>query len=204
MTKKNKSTKIKSNLKISDLIWTKKKSLSKDFCNHVIDKFDNDDRKVDGRVSGERIIDKSVKQSIDLCISPLSEWKEEDAVFHSALRSAIPEYSQFCVDLMGHGFYHLYSDANYQDSGYQIQRTKPGEFYIWHHDFSVEELGPRVGTFIWYLNDIKNDGYTEFIDGTRIQPKAGKLIIFPATWTYIHRGYPPKDETKYICTGWIF
>ena len=47
------------------------------------------------------------------------------------------------------------------------------------------------------------DGYTEFKNGIKIQPEQGKLLIFPAVWSYIHRGFPPKTETKYICTGWI-
>jgi hypothetical protein len=36
-----------------------------------------------------------------------------------------------------------------------------------------------------------------------IQPEQGTLLIFPAVWSYIHREFPPKTETKYICTGWI-
>ena len=85
------------------------------------------------------------------------------------------------------------------DTGYQIQKTQPGDYYIWHHDQTTS----RLVTFIWYLNDVKDDGYTEFIDGTRIQPEAGKLIIFPATWDFLHRGVSPKTEIKYICTGWV-
>ena len=57
---------------------------------------------------------------------------------------------------------------------------------------------------MWYLNTIeeKDDGYTEFIDGTKIQPVVGRLIFFPATWTFLHRGYPPKVK-KYLCNGWM-
>ena len=91
--------------------------------------------------------------------------------------------------------YNINLDGN--DTGYQIQRTRPGDFYDWHHD----SIGPRILTFIWYLNDIKNAGYTEFLDGTKIQPETGKFMIFPATWNYMHRGVSPKDETKYICKG---
>ena len=93
---------------------------------------------------------------------------------------------------------------NLSDTGYQIQRTLPGEFYTWHNDFYYEQHKSRFLTFIWYLNDVYEDGYTEFIDGTKIEPRTGKMMIFPATWTYQHRGYPPKSETKYICTGWIY
>ena len=31
----------------------------------------------------------------------------------------------------------------------------------------------------------------------------GKILMVPALWPWVHRGYPPKYETKYICTGWI-
>lgn len=90
------------------------------------------------------------------------------------------------------------------DSGYQIQRTLPGDFYTWHTDACAENSKVRQLTYIWYLNDVHDDGYTEFLNGTRIQPETGKMIIFPATWTYLHRGYPPKSETKYIVTGWVY
>ena len=63
----------------------------------------------------------------------------------------------------------------------------------------------RIFTFMWYLNTIKeeDEGYTEFADGTRLQPERGTLVMFPATWTFLHRGFPPKVR-KYICNGWIF
>ena len=61
----------------------------------------------------------------------------------------------------------------------------------------------RLLTIIWYLNDIHEDGYTEFYSGLKVQPEEGKIMMFPALWPYVHRGFPPKSETKYICTGWI-
>ena len=64
----------------------------------------------------------------------------------------------------------------------------------------------RYFTFIWYLNDVPGPGgYTEFYDGTQIQPEEGQMIIFPSTHTFIHRGVkPPVGQDKYICTGWIY
>ena len=75
----------------------------------------------------------------------------------------------------------------------------PGDFYTWHHDC----MDDRLLTIIWYLNDVNQDGYTEFSSGLKIQPEIGKILMFPAQWPWVHRGYPPKYETKYICTGWI-
>ena len=81
---------------------------------------------------------------------------------------------------------------------HQMQETQPGGFYHWHHD----QLETRRLTFVWYLNDIEDEGYTEFTTGLKIQPETGKLVIFPGLWPWVHRGVAPKSETKYICTGW--
>jgi len=192
-------------MEIKHFIWTKQNSLTSEYCQNAIDKFEKDSRKCDGVVAGpnENIVDKSIKSSMDLSISPLSEWKEEDNVFYQSLQSSVAEYIDYCKEF--NEFLYPYYAEQIKDIGYQIQRTQPGEFYRWHHDFLGDDVnGPRVLTFIWYLNDITDEGYTEFIDGTRVQPETGKLLIFPATWTYTHRGVSPKTETKYICTGWIY
>jgi hypothetical protein len=183
----------------SDLIWSKHNALTKEFCDHCIQKFEEDPNKYQGLTGdGVRL---NTKQSIDLALSGVDSWKDEDRIFFKSLNESAKEYVSKISDMFG-----IDGAAKaFRDCGYQIQKTVPGGFYKWHNDFSCtnEDRAPRYLTFIWYLNDVHEDGYTEFIDGTRIQPEAGKLIIFPATWTYMHRGYPPKSENKYICTGWL-
>ena len=105
----------------------------------------------------------------------------------------------------------LHSDIgrlDLKDIGYQLQRTIGGKgYYNWHHDFTRDNVnGTRRVTFIWYLNTIEGPGgETEFIDGTKIKPEEGKLLFFPATWDFIHRGImPPKGTIKYLCTGWLY
>tara|TARA_B100000085_G_C18365061_1_gene439904 strand:- start:65 stop:715 length:651 start_codon:yes stop_codon:yes gene_type:complete len=176
-------------------------ALTKKFCKKVIKKFEKDDTKKLGCFMGEEsnevAYDTDVKTSIDLFISGESDWEKEDKVFHSSLNKNYYEYIERLYKL---GLCN--SDlSDLIDVGYQIQRTEPGGYYTFHHDF--DPVTVRYLTFIWYLNDVTNDGYTEFIDGTRVQPKAGRFLMFPATWTYVHRGYPPKNEVKYICTGWM-
>lgn len=181
----------------SDLIWCNKNALSKKVCNHVISKFENDDNKYTGRIlSG---IDTSFKRSTDLSLSSLSQWKEEDKIFSESLYENVKTY----FSLYKEEFNFFQCIGNISDSGYQIQRTRPGEFYKWHHDFLCHNNKYRILTLIWYLNDVEYDGETQFIDGTKIKPETGKLMIFPATWNYVHCGVPPKSETKYLCTTWV-
>ena len=183
-------------------IYIKDDVLSEKFCKKVIQKFEDAKEKYPGLIgaggtSFQGMRDEKIKTSIDLSVSSNPDWKKEDKVFYKTLNK---EYNNYIKQLPKTSHSPL-GIGNLVDSGYQIQRTDPGGFYIFHHDFEPDTV--RYLTFIWYLNDIKNDGYTEFIDGTRIQPKAGRFLMFPSTWTYIHRGYPPKDEVKYICTGWM-
>lgn len=193
-------------MKLSDFIWTKQNALTPEFCAHVINKFENDKNTELGKTGSG--YDPDVKQSTDLMLSAWDEWKEEDQVFFNSLTESFQEYLD-CIPEQRDGGYREFKD-HIEDSGYQIQRTDPGGFYVWHHDGmpryekNKEKLCVRVATFIWYLNDVKEDGYTEFVDGTKIQPETGKLLVFPAVWQYEHRGYPPKSEVKYIVTGWMY
>tara|TARA_B100000003_G_scaffold152563_1_gene137860 strand:- start:230 stop:841 length:612 start_codon:yes stop_codon:yes gene_type:complete len=195
-------------LNFSDFIYCAENTLSEHFCQMCIDKFEADENKYKGLI-GSGVYEPEFKDSTDLHISSLSDWKYEDGIFFKSLNEHLEKYmfsglvKQFTgadhVDILMNGL---------DDTGYQIQRTEPGGGYTWHTDFNIikphiDNCGVRMLTFIWYLNDIVEDGYTEFVDGTKIQPERGKLLIFPSCWTFYHRGYPPKSETKYIATGWV-
>ena len=174
------------------------KTLPSDVCREMIDRFEREGTYVRG-VTG-RGYTPEVKQSDDLHITNRPEWKDIDEILYQNLSVNYQQYVEHIDD------YLCGSDALHQkteDNGYQIQRTQPGGFYDWHSDFLF--MGPsdesRIVTYLWYLNDVV-DGYTEFISGHREYREEGKLLLFPATWTYQHRGTPPKS-LKYICTGWM-
>ncbi len=202
---------------IKDFIWTKDRSLSHDFCKHIIEKFDKDDRKRPGVVGREKKVKAHVKDTMDLNISHFDGWEDEDSVYFKALSNALVEYSAYLGNLNPGIACWPSQDFLTNDTGYKIQMYEPNAQYTWHHDWSMTggwqggkmsdaPIASRIFTFIWYLNTIpeKNNGFTEFADGTRIQPKRGRIVLFPATWTYLHRGAPTKSGRKYITNGWIF
>ena len=61
----------------------------------------------------------------------------------------------------------------------------------------------RVITFLWYLNTVEEGGETELLGSVNIKPERGKLLLFPASWTFPHRGKMPISHDKYIVTGWF-
>ena len=187
------------------LIWYKENSIDTSFCEHVIKKFENDSRKIDGVVgSTSSRVDKNIKDTTELRISDLSDWKEEDEIFYKALQVGLKEYTNYLVET----HYCCIPNTDYEtsDAGYKIQRYEPDGFYDWHNDWIMDiNYGSRIFVFMWYLNTLKieDDGYTEFLGGKMIHPKRGRLLFFPATWTYVHRGYRPRIR-KYLCNGWIY
>lgn len=88
----------------------------------------------------------------------------------------------------------------------KVQKTEPkGGFHVWH-----SEHGPDYGSFMrvtaWllYLTSHEGEGETEFLQqGMRVEPKAGRVVIWPASFTHPHRGNPVYNEDKYIATGWF-
>jgi hypothetical protein len=185
--------------KFEDLIYIKDNALEKDFCDHCIQKFNEDNRKKQGITGAGLRLD--VKRSLDLNISNVGGWEEEDKIFYNSLHENMGEY----FNLHDKQYSSMLTCSGIKDTGYQIQKTEPTEFYDWHSDYGVDEQGwSRILTFIWYLNDVKYAGETQFIMGNKIKPKKGTLMLFPATWTYVHRGCTPKKELKYICTGWVY
>jgi len=184
-------------------IWQKDDTLSSEFCNALISKFEADSRKTQGVTGGG--VNLKYKKSTDLSITHfVNDYKLEDQTIFNALNKSMIEYDRKYLKTLHPNL--TWMDNPYlsmDDTGYQMQRTKVGEYYRWHNDFCVFTQGVRIATFIFYLNDVYEGGETEFVDGTLIKPERGKLIIFPAYWNYHHQGRPPISNTKYIVTGWI-
>jgi len=96
------------------------------------------------------------------------------------------------------------SDKMFVSSITLLQKTEPmgGGF----HNFHCEDQGWNVAhrTMAWmvYLNDVEDGGETEFIyQQKRFKPERGSVLLWPASYTHMHRGNPPLTN-KYIATGW--
>ena len=88
---------------------------------------------------------------------------------------------------------------------FQMQKYKKnvGKFnYHIDENINTIEKENRIIVYLWYLNTVDIGGETE-VNNSIIKPVAGKLLLFPATWTYPHCGCKPISDDKYIITGWI-
>jgi hypothetical protein len=168
----------------------------KKLCNNLINLFEKSNNKSEGRM-GHYKIDKTKKDSIDL---PFDINSQEPLIqkYLKKLSLVLEQYKKK----------YKYSD-NPQDSWnlekiFNIQRYLPNQgFYSYHTERAGVASSLRHLVFMTYLNDVKNDGETEwFYQNLKIKPETGLTVIWPTDWTFTHRGIPSKTETKYIVTGW--
>lgn len=94
----------------------------------------------------------------------------------------------------------------------QIQKydQNKGHYNGWHLEKQDFNTTHRFLVFILYLNDVEVGGETAFLfkeegedDFFKVKPKAGTLVIHPASWPYIHKGCIPESDDKYILTTWL-
>ena len=91
---------------------------------------------------------------------------------------------------------------------FNLQRYAPGEgFRQWHCDWTIGEEATepvhRVLAWILYCDSVDEAG-TEFHWQEHHEPaERGKLVIFPAGPSHIHRGRVNASLSKTIATGWI-
>ena len=77
------------------------------------------------------------------------------------------------------------------------------EFFSPHVDCTRLDNSKRFLVFFLYLNN-NFDGRTSFSEyDMQVYPKAGRLLMFPPTWTYLHAGFKPKLEPKYIIGSYL-
>ena len=189
-------------------IYVWEKTVPQEKCKNIIDKFEQNIKDSEQGVTF-RGVNLHVKNSKDIFIADhLDKWKEEDDLFFNAINESFLAYFKHLNDVSNYRYFttnekYKYLPVNDEiiDSGYQIQKTEPGKGYVWHNDFAFQNNLVRTLTFILYLNTVE-EGWTQFHNGDQVAPVAGRVVIFPATWTYVHQGYPPK-QTKYIMTGWL-
>jgi hypothetical protein len=91
---------------------------------------------------------------------------------------------------------------------FNLQRYAPGEgFKRWHCDWTISdevtEPVHRVLAWILYCNSLPEGGTEFHWQQHHEEAERGKLLLFPAGLSHIHRGRVNASHGKTIATGWI-
>ena len=153
---------------------------------------------VSNAANGEPVVDTSVKDSLEMSFpanDPSVAWRR----YLLSLKAAMGLYLEDYPYAGAYGAFSITGRTNVQlyppSGGYKTfhtERTGKGE-----------PEGSRHLVFMTYLNDVTDAGGTEFCHQNLIvSPKKGLTLIWPADWTFTHRGVPSPTQEKIITTGW--
>ena len=80
-----------------------------------------------------------------------------------------------------------------------------GGYHAFHEDCgNVSPSVERMLVCMFYLNDVKEGGETEFYhQNLKVPPTQGSLVIFPTYFTHLHKGHVPISNDKYIINIWL-
>ena len=168
-------------------------------CDDIIEYFHRSEKTIGAVMThdGNIRIDKKYKDSTD-CFFDISTYPGKTYI-QEHLKSVMDEYIKFFPMVNEYGRWGIVEPVN-------IKFYCPGAGYHAYHterSSSAHPINNRHLVFMTYLNDVDDQGETEFVhQKIRIKPQKGLTVIWPADWTYTHRGIASMSQNKYIVTGW--
>ena len=196
-------------------IYINENSISRELCEDIINLFEVEESKYAGKIKAG--VNKDVKDTTDYMINPEDKkWSKIHSFLKKELNNNLNSYlkklnGNDCINnrqqLSSEVEYNYFSVLSLFFYSFMVQKyNKNCGRYIYHNDSHIDfsNKSNRIITYLWYLNDVKEGGQTVIEDNIKIIPRTGKLLLFPACWTYPHCGKIPISDNKYILTGWVY
>jgi len=138
-------------------------------------------------------------QRLDIMQHP--EFKEPFNIVMNGIQAVIRQYKidtqlHSCQWPREHGYEHLRIKRYFCDDVQQ---------HDFHADVTDIESAKRFLSIICYLNDDFDGGETFFPHfNLQVKPRKGKIVLFPCTWSYLHKGNPAVNgHAKYILGSFL-
>ena len=135
--------------------------------------------------------------------------EKKDKSFQELNLQYFPQYRDETNELFKSFVDKYQKDNNIPDScwpsSYELENTRFKKYlpnsndrFDLHTDATIRETSTRFLAFFIYLTD-NESGHTSFpTRDIKIQPKKGKLLMFPPNFCYPHIGEKVTDKPKYI------
>ena len=186
-----------------DYIYEARNMLPNTFCQEIISKFESDSRRRPGELQSG-VIDPTVKKCTDLSIEQITNWGVESTLLNDAFNTAFIDYQNYLkLNIFGEDksriVDQIFTGENIVRNTFTFRKYQVGDFFRWHVDYNPSLV--RICNVIIYLND--HEACTEFLNGKKIKPEAGKVVFFPTTWVHAHRGQVIEKDAKYMVSSFV-
>ncbi len=167
--------------------------LPEDQCQALIERFEvNKDQQVSTDLKDHR-------HFTEININQHKNWENVVSALYTTLRPYVDKYKSDC------NIKEKQWPDKYGFEQIRFKRYLPNDKdeFKEHVDVGDYNSARRFLVFFLYLNS-NFDGRTSFSEyDMQVYPKSGRLLMFPPTWTYLHSGYKPKLESKYIIGSYL-
>ena len=175
------------------------RALPADVCLEAIRRFEaGTDQQYRGRIGPAGDEAPEVKRSTDLRIRSREDWRDIDRALSQQL---VATFNAFALE------FSFFAANSFKDTGYNLQRTLPGEYLPLARGRRSGSIRPRAATgrdLVPQRRPGAGRRESEFpLQEIVIRPVQGKMIVFPPFWTHVHRGKTLESGVKYIATTWI-
>ena len=186
----------------NDLIMEIPGIVPKSFCDHLIQKFEDDwhdTPHLRGNVS--RFLE----------IIDDEKWKKENDKINPLVADMVKLYTKyleeeykFDQDTGAFDSMVKWVNEGLHDTGLRIEKRCEGFQSNWHCHDNRDPYNYILG--IMYLNTIEpsNGGTTEFINGRKITPECGKIMLCPANWGYAYLENKVNKGNRYTITFKVY
>jgi|APGre2960657373_1045057.scaffolds.fasta_scaffold00356_23 hypothetical protein len=192
---------------LSKFIYHQENAFSDEFCDRLINLFDEKEKEDEvsvGSMAGG--LDLTIKNTTEINLYDFPELVNHENFF-SVINKHLSDH--FLNNLP----FRYYFDGNQKifpgNTTYetcQIQKYKKGEGHYgsWHIEIENLKSASRIFSMIVYLNDVEEGGETGFLyPEMKVKPTKGGLVIFPSAYPFVHCGFKPISNDKYIVATWL-
>jgi 2-oxoglutarate-Fe(II)-dependent oxygenase superfamily protein len=163
------------------------------FCESVVARMESDDG---GPTSKCYEINHQKKSCVNLDIGGLPEWADIEVCLRQSLNRGMKHYADHNESLA--------SVERLVCHAFRLRRYNPGDFFDWHIDSYNRDVSGRVLACVWYLNDVRSGGATEFLyQNVAVEARRGRLLMFPTGFEYVHRSSPVIEGQKYVALSFV-
>jgi len=138
------------------------------------------------------VLDKSIKDSTELLIDPLST-NVIVTSYLKQLKSGLENYYKKYSRLPKVSLIEKFNIQHY---------PKGGGYKQWHSE-RIATHSKRYLVFMTYLNTIPNAGTEWLYQNYKTESIKGLSVVWPSDFTHTHRGIISNEYEKYIITGWL-
>jgi len=170
-----------------DLVMELPEFVPKSFCDHIINKFELH------AIENPGVDNNNVSRFLE--ISGPEKWRSEDKDIRSFVKKAVNLYTKYIEEEYNfdqntgtfQSLVEWIKQEGLHDGGFIIQKRCEGFKGDWYCHDNRDPYNYIFG--IIYLNTLEpsDDGTTEFLNGRKVKPECGKIMIGPANWGYACR-----------------